>query len=256
MKPRSAVQPPFRNESTPATIKEGQLFLNLKQLTNNNNSANFINNIHPTFMLPKSRTKTRPTFDKNTEKFELFKDLFQTDLKFLIHLTEGDKIKYFHSLMTLEAFKKINSNNQRNLGELLAVFPRKYFKPHWTATAKQKLQKLEKRNRKRRTCHHWTNHLGHDDTTPEKIKKSVPSGNKLSHTLKSIWIRTVWKLLMRRKTVLPANMVQTRMTTIPNQQATNVKKIVDNTEISVASRRDRKNRLKHSNYSRKKIRSQ
>ena len=38
-----------------------------------------------------------PTFDRKSEKFELFEDLFQTSLKIQNQLTEEDKINYFHS---------------------------------------------------------------------------------------------------------------------------------------------------------------
>ena len=86
-----------------------------------------------------------PTFDGKSEKFELFEHLFQTSLKIHIQLTEEDRINYFRSLMrvdTLQAFKNINGPTRENLGEILAVFRRKFVKPHTTATAKHKFQKL------------------------------------------------------------------------------------------------------------------
>ena len=45
-KSRSTSQPQFRSESTPATIEADQILLALQQLANNNNSANFQNNIN------------------------------------------------------------------------------------------------------------------------------------------------------------------------------------------------------------------
>ena len=86
-----------------------------------------------------------PTFDRKTEKFELFEDLFQTSLKIHNQLTEDDRINYFHSLMrgdTLQTFKNINGPTPENLAEILAVFRRNYVKPQSMATAKHKFQKL------------------------------------------------------------------------------------------------------------------
>ena len=144
-KNRSTSQLQFRSENIPATMEADQILLALQQLANNNNSANFHNNINRTSKLPKSFTTTMPTFDGKSEKFEPFEDLFQTSLKIHNELTESDRIKYFHCLMrgdALQTFKNINGPTQENLGEILAVFRRKYVKPQSMATAKQKFQKL------------------------------------------------------------------------------------------------------------------
>ena len=144
-KNRSTSQPQFRSENTPATIEADQILMALQQLANNNNSANFQNNINRISKLPKSLTTTMPTFDGKSEKFELFEDLFQTSLKIHNQLTEEDRINYFHSLMrgdALQTFKNINGPTRENLGEILAVFRRKYVKPQSMATAKHKFQKL------------------------------------------------------------------------------------------------------------------
>ena len=144
-KNRSTSQPQFRSENTPATIEADQILLALQQLANNNNSANFHNNINRISKLPKSLTTTMPTFDGKTEKFELFEDLFQTSLKIHNQLTEDDRINYFHSLMrgdALQTFKNINGPTRENLGEILAVFRRRYEKPQSMATARHKFQKL------------------------------------------------------------------------------------------------------------------
>ena len=98
-KNRSTSQPPLRSENTPAAIEADQILLALQQLANNNNSANFHNNINRSSKLPKSPLTTMPTFDGKSEKFELFEDLFQTSLKIHNQLTEEDRINYFHSLM-------------------------------------------------------------------------------------------------------------------------------------------------------------
>ena len=144
-KNRSTSQPQFRSENSPATIEADQILLALQQLANNNNSANFQNNINRISKLSKSLTTTMPTFDWTPEKFELFEDLFRTSLKIHNQLTEGDRINYFHSLMrgdALQTFKNINGPTRENLEEILAVFRRKYVKPQSMATAKHKFQKL------------------------------------------------------------------------------------------------------------------
>ena len=144
-KNHSTSQPQFRSENTPATIEADQILLALQQLANNNNSANFQNNINRIYKLPKSLATTMSTFDGKSEKFELFEDLFQTSLKIHNQLTEEDRINYFHSLMrgdALQTFKNINGPTRENLGEILAVFRRKYVKPQSMATAKHKFQKL------------------------------------------------------------------------------------------------------------------
>ena len=144
-KNRSTSQPQLRSEGTPATIEADQILLALQQLANNNNSANFHNIINKISKLPKSLTTTMPTFDGKTEKFELFKDLFQTSLKIHNQLTEDDRINYFHPLMrgdALQFFKSITGPTRENLEEILAVFRRKYVKPQSMATAKHKFQKL------------------------------------------------------------------------------------------------------------------
>ena len=144
-KPRSTSQPHFRSENTPATIEAHQILLALQQLATNSNSANFNNNYSRFSKLPKSLTTTLPTFDGKSEKFKLFEDLFQTNLKIHNQLTQEDKINYFHSLMrgdALETFKNITSPNRENLGEILTVFRRKFVKPQSMATAKHKFQRL------------------------------------------------------------------------------------------------------------------
>ena len=144
-KNRSTSQPHFGSENTPATIEADQILLALQQLANNNNSANFHNNINRISKLPKSLTTTMPSFDGKAEKFELFEDLFQTSLKIHNQLTEEDRINYFHSLMkgnALQTFKNINGPTRENLGEILAVLRRKFVKPQSMATAKHKFQKL------------------------------------------------------------------------------------------------------------------
>ena len=141
----SANQPHFRSENTPAMCETDQILMILQQLANNNNSANFHYNIIRNSKLAKSLTTTMPTLDRKPDKFELFEDIFQTSLKIQNHLTEEDRINYFHSLMrgnALQTIKNINGPTRENLGEILAVFRRKYVKLQSMATAKHKFQKL------------------------------------------------------------------------------------------------------------------
>ena len=86
-----------------------------------------------------------PTYDGESEKFELFEEGFQTSLKNHNQLSEDDRINYFPSLMrgdALQTFKNINGLTRENLGEILAVFRRKSIKHQSMATAKHKFQKL------------------------------------------------------------------------------------------------------------------
>ena len=86
-----------------------------------------------------------PTIDGKSAKNELFEDLLQTSLKIHNESTEDDRINYFHSLMrgdALQTFKEINGPTRENLGEILAVFRRRYVKPQSMATAKHKFHKL------------------------------------------------------------------------------------------------------------------
>ena len=144
-KNRSTSQPQFCSENTRATVEADQILLAILKLANNNNSANFHNNINKISKLPKSLTTTMPTFDGKSHKFELFEDFFRTSLKIHNELTESDRINYFHCLMrgdALQTFKNINGPTREKLGEILAVFRRKYVKPQSMATAKRKFQKL------------------------------------------------------------------------------------------------------------------
>ena len=144
-KNRSTNQPQFSSEHTPVTIEVDQILLALQQLANNKTSAIFYKIFNRISELPKSLTTTMPTFDRKSEKPELFEDLFQASLKIHHQLTEDDRINYFHSLMrgdALQTFKNINGPNRENLVEILAVFRWKYVKLQSMATAKHKFQKI------------------------------------------------------------------------------------------------------------------
>ena len=81
-----------------------------------------------------------PTFNRKSENFELFDDIFQTSLKFHSQLTEEKKVNYFHSLMrgdALQTFKNNISPSRENLAEFM--FRRKYVKSPSTVTAKTQI---------------------------------------------------------------------------------------------------------------------
>ena len=145
-KNRSASQPQFRSPNTPRTIETGQVSLAFQQLlANNTNSAIFNTNVRRISNLQKFLVTTMSTFDGKSERFQLFKDIFQTILKIYNQLTEDEKIKYFLSLMKGDALLTVinrNSPTRENSGEILAVFRRKYVKSLSIATAKHKFQKL------------------------------------------------------------------------------------------------------------------
>ena len=106
-------------------IEADQVFLALQHVANDNNSANFRNNMNRISKMPKTLTRTMPTFDEKSEKFELFEDLFQMSLKIHNQLTEEKRINHFHSVMredALQTFKNINGLTRGYMGEILAVF--------------------------------------------------------------------------------------------------------------------------------------
>ena len=138
-KAHSTSQPPFRSENTPAIIEADQILLALQQVATNNNSAVVNNNNNRISKLPKSLPTTMRTFNRKSEKCELFEDLFQMSLKIYNQLTEENKMYYFHSVMrgdALQTFKNFSNRNRENLTEILTVFRRKYVKPQSMATAK------------------------------------------------------------------------------------------------------------------------
>ena len=65
--------------------------------------------------MPKALTASLPTFDGKSEKFELFEDLFRNNIKMYPHLTEIQKINYFHSLLrgdALQAFCNLKTRRK------------------------------------------------------------------------------------------------------------------------------------------------
>ena len=82
-----------------------------------------------TLPMPKALTASLPTFDRKSEKFELFEDLFRNNIKMYPHLTELQKINYFHSLLTgdaLQAFCNIEDSKKDSLDEIMSIFKRRF----------------------------------------------------------------------------------------------------------------------------------
>ena len=94
---------------------------------------------------PSAQNTTTLTFDRKSEKFELFEDLFHTMIKMQPDMPETMKINHFHSLLrknALQTFRNINTANRQTLEGILAVFRRKYVEPESQATAKHKWHRL------------------------------------------------------------------------------------------------------------------
>ena len=82
-----------------------------------------------TFPMPKALTTSLPTFDGNCEKFELFEDLFRNNLKMYLHLSEIQKINYFHSLLrceALQAFRNLDDTKKDSLEDIITTFKRRF----------------------------------------------------------------------------------------------------------------------------------
>ena len=82
-----------------------------------------------TLPMPKALTASLPTFDGKSEKFKLFEDLFRNNIKMYPHLTENQKINYFHSLLrgdALQAFCNIEDTKKDSLDEIMTTFKRRF----------------------------------------------------------------------------------------------------------------------------------
>ena len=82
-----------------------------------------------TLPMPKAPTASLPTFDGKSKKFELFEDLFRNNIKMYPHLTELQKINYFHSLLrgdALQAFCNIEDSKKDSLDEIMTIFKRRF----------------------------------------------------------------------------------------------------------------------------------
>ena len=84
-KNRSTSQPHFRSENTPTTIETDQFLMALQQLANNNNFANFHNNINRISTSPKSLTTTLPRLTGDLQSSSCLKIFSKRASKFIIN---------------------------------------------------------------------------------------------------------------------------------------------------------------------------
>ena len=79
--------------------------------------------------MPKALTASLPVFDGKSEKFELFENLFRNNIKMYPHLTETQKINYFHSLLrgnALQAYCNLDDTKKDNLEDIITAFKRRF----------------------------------------------------------------------------------------------------------------------------------
>ena len=113
-------RPKTRSQSQPASKERPAVARTLFGAERDDNSS---------LPIPKALTESLPTFDGKSEKFELFEDFFRNDIKMYPHLTELQKIKYFHSLLqgdALQAFCNIEDAKKESLEEIMTIFKRRF----------------------------------------------------------------------------------------------------------------------------------
>ena len=82
-----------------------------------------------TLHMTRALTASLPTFDVKSDKFEIFEDLFCNNIKMYPHLTEPQKINYFHSLLrgdALQAFCNIEDSKKDSLDDIMTIFKRRF----------------------------------------------------------------------------------------------------------------------------------
>ena len=110
----------IRSQSQPQSKERPAAARTLLALDKNNGT---------TLPKPETLTASLPTFDGKSEKFELFEDLFRNNIKMYPHLTEIQKINYFHSLLrgeALQAFCNIEDSKKDSLDEIMTIFKRRF----------------------------------------------------------------------------------------------------------------------------------
>ena len=98
-----------------------------------------------TSKLPKVLTVTVLVFNGKTKKYDIFNDLFSTSLKMYPHVTEGEKMNYFHSLMrgeALQTFANIPSTQTKTIKDIRTVYQRRFVGTKSMASAKSRWQSL------------------------------------------------------------------------------------------------------------------
>ena len=82
-----------------------------------------------TLPMPKALRTSLPTFNGKSDKFEFFEDLFRNNIKMYPHLTEPQKINYFHSQLkgdALQAFCNIKDSKKDSLDDIMTIFKRRF----------------------------------------------------------------------------------------------------------------------------------
>ena len=85
------------------------------------------------------------TFNGQSEKFELFEDLFHTMIKMQPDMSEQMKINHVHSLLrknALQTFRNISTAYRQTLEDVIIIFRRQYVKSESQATTKHKWHRL------------------------------------------------------------------------------------------------------------------
>ena len=129
----SSLPPP--NQTYPVDIID-KLLQSLQTATNHNSGVP---------RLPEGMSTTMPTFDGKTDKFEHFKDLFQTSLKVYNGITEEGKNTIFPFLLrgeTLQTFRKMTEVTREHLNDIIAGLRRRYVRQQSVATAGCKWESL------------------------------------------------------------------------------------------------------------------
>ena len=109
-------RPKIRSQSQPATKERPAVARTVFGAEKNDNT---------TLLMPKALLASHPTFDGKSEKFEFFEDLFRNNIKMYPHLTEIQKINYFHSLFrgdALKAFCNIEDSKKDSFEEIMRIF--------------------------------------------------------------------------------------------------------------------------------------
>ena len=89
--------------------------------------------------MPNALTASLPVFVGKSEKVELFEDLFRNNIKMYPHLTEIQKIIYFHSLLrgnALQAYCNLDDTKKDNLEEVITAFKRRFGDFQYSAKAR------------------------------------------------------------------------------------------------------------------------
>ena len=104
--------------------------------------------------MPKALTASLPVFDGKSEKNEIFEDLFRSNIKMYPHLTEIQKLNYFHSLLrgnALQAYCNRDDTKKDNLEEVITAFKRRFGDFQSSAKAKCEWDSLHFDQKKTKT---------------------------------------------------------------------------------------------------------